>query len=164
MSDIRIINVTNLDGIWADWLLKPDGSLDESEELVNIVKVALLTDALATLDDVLPDPDSDDRRGWWGDLDAVPLWNGWPIGSSFGSYRARRSRQRKRAKARRSSAPRPTAASRFKPMITNRLCSAFDVVATRIGLERIDVLITVYRGPQQAIELQFQNLWTGIRT
>ena len=66
MSDIRIINVTNLEGVWADWLLLPNGSLDESEELANQVKVALLTHALASEDDVLPDLDDDDRRGWIG--------------------------------------------------------------------------------------------------
>ena len=47
MSDIRVINVTNLEGIWADWLLKSNNTLDESEQLANVVKVALLTFALA---------------------------------------------------------------------------------------------------------------------
>ena len=59
MTDIRVINVSNLDGIWADWLLKPNNTLDESEELANIVKVALLTFALAAPDDILPDPELD---------------------------------------------------------------------------------------------------------
>ena len=81
MSEVRVVNVTDLRGIWADWLQNPDGSLDETEELVNIVKVALLTDALASPDDILPDPDATDRRGWWGDLDTETIWPGsWPIG------------------------------------------------------------------------------------
>ena len=56
MADIRVINIRDADGtgpdlegnivslhaIWMDWLLKPDDTLDETEELVNIVKVALL--------------------------------------------------------------------------------------------------------------------------
>ena len=28
MTDIRIINITDLNGIWTDLLLKPNGSLD----------------------------------------------------------------------------------------------------------------------------------------
>jgi len=83
MSDVRIINVTNLEGIWADWLLKPDATLDETEELVNIVKMALLTYALADVDDILPNPDSTDRCGWWGDFEAETIWDGWPIGAAL---------------------------------------------------------------------------------
>jgi phage gp46-like protein len=40
---------------------------------VNTVKLALLTDAIADPADILPDPDSNDRRGWWGDLDAETI-------------------------------------------------------------------------------------------
>ena len=76
MTDIRIVNVTNLKGIWADWLLLPTGMLDQSQELANAVKVALLTDAIADPADILPDPDATDRRGWWGDLDAETIWIG----------------------------------------------------------------------------------------
>jgi phage gp46-like protein len=85
MSDIRIINVSNLNGIWADWLLLPNGALDESQQLANIVKLALLTHALASTDDILPDPDSTDRRGWWA--------------ASCGCSSAPRSHRLRRAKA-----------------------------------------------------------------
>jgi phage gp46-like protein len=51
----------------------------------------------------------------------------------------------------------------LQPMIDNRICTAINVVATRVGLSRIDVMVTVYRGPLQEIQLQFQNLWTEIR-
>ena len=81
MTDIRIINHASLNGVWMDWLLQPNGLLDESMELATTVLVALGTDRLATDTDMLPDIDSTDRRGWWGDLDAETLWDGWQIGS-----------------------------------------------------------------------------------
>src|SRR4029077_13585412 len=83
MADIRIVSITDLEGIWADWLLKPDNMLDETEELVNIVKVALMTWGLAASDDIRPDPDSEDRCGWWGGFEAETIWDGWPIGAKL---------------------------------------------------------------------------------
>ena len=53
------------------------------KSLCNVIKVALLTFALADADDILPDPDSTDRCGWWGDLDAETIWDGWPIGAKI---------------------------------------------------------------------------------
>jgi phage gp46-like protein len=163
MTDVRIINVTNLEGIWADWLLKPDGTLDETEELANIVKVALLTWALAAPDDILPDPDSTDRCGWWGDLDAETIWDGWDIGAKIWLL--------KRAKITPAEARDGSTLVRaeqycraaLQPMIEKRICSYIEVEATRASIERINVLVKVYRGPELQIELRFQNLWDGIR-
>jgi phage gp46-like protein len=163
MTDIRIINRTSLAGIWADWLQLKSGDLDTSQELVNVVKVALLTDAIADPSDILPDPDSTDRRGWWGDLDAEVIWTGWPIGCKCWLL--------KRAKITPAEAREGSTLARaeayvrvaLQPMIDNRICSAIDVVVNRVGLSRIDVLVTVYRGPREEIQLQFQDLWTQIR-
>lgn len=164
MSDIRVINVTNLDGIWADWLLKPNGSLDESEELVNLVKVALLTFGLADTDDILPDPDSTDRCGWWGDLDAEIIWDGWPIGSKL--WLLSRAKILPAASKEGSTLVRAEQYCRvaLAPLIDNRICSYINVVATRADIQRINVAVTVFRGPLQQIELRFQNLWFDIGT
>jgi phage gp46-like protein len=164
MTDIRVINVTNLSGIWADWLQLPNNRLDESEELVNIAKVALLTDSLADLDDVLPDLDSTDRRGWWGDLDAETIWNGWPIGCKLWLL----SRAKITPAEAREGSTLARAASycrvALQPMIDQRLCSRIDVTASRVDVQRINVLVVIYRGPLQLIQLQFQNLWFDIGT
>ena len=162
MADIRVINITSLDGIWADWFLKPSGMLDETEELCNIVKVALLTFGLADADDILPDPDSSDRCGWWGDLDAEDIWDGWAIGAKI--WLLSRSKITP-AQAREGSTL--TRAEQYcrialNPLIEKRICSTFDVVATRGSLERINVSIKLYRGPVLQIELRFQNLWDEI--
>ena len=163
MTDIRIINHTNLAGVWTDWLLLKNGILDTTEELVNVVKVALLTDSLSDIEEILPDPDSTDRRGWWGDLDAETIWTGWPIGCKCWLL--------KRAKINPAEASEGSTLVRaetyvrqaLQPMIDQMICTAIDVSVTRIGKERIDVLVTVYRGPQADIQLQFQNLWTDMR-
>jgi len=164
MADVRIINVTNLAGIWADWLLKPPGVLDESEELANIVKVALLTFGLASLDDTLPDPDSSDRMGWWGDLDAESIWDGWPIGAKIWLLsRASITSAEARQGATVALAEQWTRMA-LQPMIEKRICTAIDVVAARTKIGEIDVTVKVYRGPELNIELRFQNLWDEIRS
>jgi phage gp46-like protein len=163
MTDIRVINVTNLAGIWADWLLLPNNTLDETQELVNIVKVALLSFALADVDDILPDPDSTDRCGWWGDLDAETIWDGWPIGAKIWLL--------SRAKITPAEAKEGSTLARaeqycrvaLQPLIDKRICSQIDVEATRGSIERINVMVRVYRGPQLMVELRFQNLWDTIR-
>jgi phage gp46-like protein len=163
MTDIRVINVTNLEGIWADWLLKPDNTLDESQELANIVKVALLTFALADTDDVLPDPDSTDRCGWWGDLDATTIWGGWPIGAKIWLLSRAKITPAEASEGATLARAEQYCRAALRPMITNQLCSRIDVTAMRNGVEQIDVWIKIYRGPLLQIELRFQNLWDGIR-
>jgi phage gp46-like protein len=163
MTDVRVINVTNLAGIWADWLLMPNGALDETEELVNVVKVALLTWGLALPDDILPDPDSTDRCGWWGDLDAETIWDGWDVGSKIWLL--------KRAKITPAEAREGATMARaeqycrvaLQPLINKRICTRIEVTAMRRSTERIDVLVQLYRGSQLRIELRFQNLWDEIR-
>src|ERR1700676_756555 len=81
MPDVRLIVVETPDVVTFDWLQKPTGEIDETEQFASAVLVALNTDALADPSEVLPDPRDDNRRGWWGDLDAEKIWGGWPIGS-----------------------------------------------------------------------------------
>jgi len=58
---------------WDDDLAEGDiqfdnGDLVREPGLETAVLMSLYTDRLADIDDVLPDSQSDDRRGWWGDL------------------------------------------------------------------------------------------------
>jgi len=161
MTDVRIVSLATLERTVADWLLLSDGSLDETQELATLVKVALMTDARAAATDILPDPDSTDLRGWWGDLDAEQIWNGWPIGtknwillrnpitdpnSLEGDTVGRAENYTREA---------------LLPLIQQRYCSRIDVVAARVDLERINVLVRLYRGPLPEIALQFQDLWNA---
>ena len=47
----------------------------------------------------------------------------------------------------------------IQPFVDRKICSGFDVWATRVGKQRIDALIRIYRGPQREIELRYQVLW-----
>ena len=86
MPDIRLVQNSAAFPAYSipiDWLLLSDGTLDDTQALCTAVVVALGTDALAGPEDILPNPDSNDRAGWWGDMDAAELFNGWPIGTKL---------------------------------------------------------------------------------
>jgi phage gp46-like protein len=145
-----------------DWLLLGNGTLDDSEALATAVMVALGTDRLAERDDTLPDPDSTDRRGWWGDLDTELIWGGWPIGTRL--WLIKRDKITGAAAARGSTLTRINGYIReaIQPFIDQRIASRMDVRVERVGRERVQALIKLYRGPQLAVDLRYQVLWAGI--
>jgi len=70
---------------WDDILLEADflyegGDLLSDQGITSAVIISWFTDGQAAPDDILPDPNSTDRRGWWGDL-ASPEVEGDRIGS-----------------------------------------------------------------------------------
>jgi len=143
-----------------DWRLLLSGTLDDTRALATAVIVALGTNALASDTEILPDPDSSDRQGWWGDTDAPNIWPGsWPVGSKLWLLR--------RAKINPPNAKEGATLQRvidycrqaLQPLVDNRICSTFTVTAERTGLEAIMSYITIYRGPQPVISLQYQILW-----
>jgi phage gp46-like protein len=163
MSDVRIVSSASLRGTVADWLLLPTGNLDESAELANYAKVALMTDALADNDEVLPDPDSTDRHGWWGDMDAGTIWQGWPIGTK--NWLLTRAKIADLYAWEGDTVVRAENYTRdaLQPLINYKICSAINVQAQRVGRDRIDVAVTIYRGPQIAIQLIFQDMWSAFQ-
>jgi phage gp46-like protein len=165
MPDVRLVQ----EGVFpyqtdvsVDWMLFDDGTLDERQALATAVIVALGTDRLAATTDLLPDPDSNDRRGWWGDLDADVIWNGWPIGCRLWLLH--------REKITGPGAQQGSTLTRIKfyiqealqPFIDLRIASSMQVAVARVDTQRIQALIRLYRGPKTAIELQYQILWQGI--
>lgn len=161
VPDIRLVQNNQFPkySVTMDWELRADGTLDDSKALATAVIVALGTNSLADESDVLPDPDSSDRQGWWGDLDADLIWDGWPIGSKLwllsrtkitppnaliGSTLAKVDSYIRDA---------------IQPFVDRRICTSFDVWVTRVSEQRIDALIRIYRGPQREIELNYQILW-----
>jgi phage gp46-like protein len=164
MPDIRLVQDTRWPrySVSVDWSLLSDGTLDDTQALASAVIVALGTDRLALPDDILPDPDSTDRAGWWGDLDAAELFDGWPIGTRLWLL--------KRAKIVGPEDPEGATVARveeyiseaIQPFVDLRIASAFDVEATRVGVERVDALVVIYRGPKTPVELRFQMLWQEI--
>lgn len=167
MPDIRLVQNSAAFPAYSipiDWSLLSDGTLDDSQALASAVIVALGTDRLANPDDILPDPDSTDRAGWWGDLDAAELFDGWPIGARLWLL--------KRSKIVGPEDPEGATVARveeyireaIQPFVDLRIVSAFDVEASRVGVERIDAYVVLYRGPKTPVELRFQILWNEIES
>jgi phage gp46-like protein len=158
-TDVRLKQTFDPAGVFMDFVLKSDGTLDETEELATAVRVALGTDALVGPEDVLPDPDSTDRRGWWGDMDADLVWDGWPIGCKNWLLTRAKITDVTDSEGDTLERARIYTLEAIKPMIDRRVASRVSVVAERTELERIDVHATIFRGPKFEIDLRYQLLW-----
>lgn len=80
--DIRTVWNADIDALHGDWLIDPPDLADDAD-LQTAVLISLFSDRLAALDDTLPDPSANDRRGWWGDTGTDPPEN---IGSKLWLY------------------------------------------------------------------------------
>jgi phage gp46-like protein len=165
MTDFRLVAI-NLNDLYGtnlrfDWATLASGVVDESMELASAVLIALNTDATADDSDVLPDPRSTDRRGWWGDENAKSIWDGWPIGSRLWLL--------KRAKIIGYGSKEGATVNRVRGYLTeclqlfvdNGICSNFsiDSIIVDAGAKRISTTFTMFRGPKSAIKLSYQPLW-----
>lgn len=165
MTDIRLKQVvTDLPvvAVSFEWLLTPVGTFDTTNELATAVTVALGTDRLADPDDILPGFDETDRRGWWGDLDAEFLYDGWPIGSRLwllARHKITGSAARQGSSVARA---REYVLEALQPLVDRKICTSVDVTASRVGTDRIDVEVILYRGPEPALALRYSSLWDEI--
>src|SRR5262245_55929693 len=151
------MNVITDPSMTLDWLTTP---VDESGagELVDAVLVALGTDRLAELDDELPGLDDDNRRGWWRDLDADLIHGGWPIGSRIWLFA--------RTKITGPGARQGATVARvenyvreaLQPFVDKGIATRLQVQAVRTEVERIDCLVTLFRGPVQLVDLHYAVL------
>lgn len=159
MTDVRIVQTIADFDITLDWLLRGDGSLDDTDDLATAVIAALGTDRRADEADVLPDPDDTDRRGWWGDTDGEDIWGGWPIGSrlwllnraKITDIGARDGALVARVEAYLNEA--------MQPFVTHSIASGVSVSAERNGLGRIDAFVTLHRDQSRSLSLRFDSLW-----
>jgi phage gp46-like protein len=158
--DIQLVGVSSPDVIMLDWLQGPiTGQIVDGPSLQAAVFVALLSDAIAAPSDVLPDPNSDDLRGWWGDLDAQEIWGAWPLGSKLWLLtRTSIVDQNARAGATITRVQKYLAAA-LQPFVDNKICSKFTVTARQTNIQTIISHVKIYRGPKSAIALEFQALW-----
>lgn len=159
MTDARLIEEASLEGVTMDLLLLDTGMLDEREELATAVRVALGTDSTADKNDVLPDPDSTDRRGWWGDLDAEDIWGGWPIGCKNWLLTRAKITDVPSVEGSTVHRARQYTLDALRPFVERRIASNANAEAVRVGLQRIDVVAQLFRGPELEIDLNYQVLW-----
>jgi phage gp46-like protein len=161
--DIRLVQSANFPrSIAIDWSLLNDGSLDDTQALATAVIAALGTNRLALPSDVLPDPDSTDYQGWWGDLDAEEIWNGWPIGSRLWLLKRSKITGTEAFGGATVTLVEQYIREALQPFIDLKIASQMDVRAARVGLERIDARVRLYRGPELAVDLMYQVLWDEI--
>jgi phage gp46-like protein len=161
LSDIRIIQYKDFprEAVGLDWLLKPNGGLDETQALATAVILAFGTWRRAETTDILPDLNSDDRMGWWGDMDAAEIWDGWPIGSRFWLMRRDKIVGPEALQGSTIARAESYAYEALQPFVDKRIASRVHAVASRRGLHTIVVDVTIYRGPDEPIELRFEGLW-----
>ncbi|HEV8503727.1 MAG TPA: phage GP46 family protein [Casimicrobiaceae bacterium] len=165
MSDIRYLQQLDFPAyaVTLNWLMTDQNLIADGYDLQTAVIIALGTDALAPASEDLPDPDSTDRRGWWADMDAEEIWGGWPVGSLLWLL--------KRAKIVGATAEKGSTLSRadgwtrdaMRPFVDNKIASRIDVLAEKTDIDRIDVGVTIYRGPEPTIELRYADLWDDLR-
>jgi phage gp46-like protein len=142
-----------------DWQLLVDGTLDDTQALATAVVVALGTDGLADIDDELPDPDSTDRAGWWGDYQAEQIWNGWPIGSKIWLLRRSAIRPVQSLRGATVSHVRMYLYQAIQPFVDLRIISRFDGLVERVDTQRIDALVRLFKGPTPVIDMRYSLLW-----
>ena len=143
------------------WLVAPvDDSGDG--ELADAVAVALGTDRLADASDELPDPNDDNRRGWWGDLDAARLFGGWPIGCRL--WLLVREKITGPAARRGATVGRIEAYIReaMQPFLDARIATRMTIDIQRGALDQISATVTLYRGQQTLVDLRYAALWDKI--
>ena len=141
-----------------DWMFGPVAGDSQDHRLANLVIIALNTDRRAVPDDVLPDRNSTDRRGWWADTDAAAIWGGWPIGTRLwllrraklpGGTREGLTIERARRYIREA----------IDPIVANKIATSYDLKLNQVGAEHISGRLVVVRGPKSAIALEWQDLW-----
>lgn len=167
MTDIRLAPKGAAPGdpfqaVSLDLLMTPAGQFDTSDELATAVTVALMTDALAGPDDTLPDSRDPNRRGWWGDLDAQTIWDGWPIGSKLWLLARTTITWTAARKGATTEQVRVYILEALQPFIDRKIATRIDVVPVRVGIEQISASITLYRGDEILLSLTFADLWRGI--
>ena len=159
MSDVQIAQSVETYDWSLDWLLKPNGTLADGDQLASAVWVALFTDRRADASDMLPDPSDDDRRGWWGDTDAETIRGGWPIGSRLWLLTREKITGPGAKGGALAARIQAYAYEALKPFVQIGLASRVQATAERNGLQRIELVANLYRDNGRAVSLRFQTLW-----
>ena len=155
----NIVVDISIDTIFNPPLDVPDSDLALARSLL----IALNTDALAQPDDILPNNQDTDRRGWWGSYQADTLYNAWPIGTRL--WLLSRSALTDAGAKQGSTLEliRRYLDETLAPYVTAKICSGYDITVTQTGRESVSGTIVMYRGSQSNIALEFSDLWAPYR-
>ena len=144
-------------------MFTPIAGADSDVALARAVMVALNTDRLANADAPLPGLNDSNRRGWWGDLDAATIWDGWPIGTRLWLLTRSKITDQNAAQGSTIATAQSYITEALQPFVDEKFCSSFTVELSLLngpsGPYGITGTITLYRGPKSAVALAYQDLW-----
>lgn len=142
--------VLDWDGSYTLRQVLQGGFLESGDDLATSVYISLFTDRLADASDAIPDG-SNDRRGWWGDLDQAV-----PIGSRL--WLLDRSKLTpdvaKRAK--------DYINESLKWMIDDKVVAAVTVTTTIVAPNMLSVLIVLQQSSGATRAIAFQWAWNQL--
>lgn len=139
-------DVTNIRG---DWQVS-GAALASGDDLTTAVLISLFTDRRANDDDTLPDA-SNDRRGWWGDLDQDV-----PIGSRLWLL------SRSKLAPSVALAAKGYIAEALRWLIDDGVAAAVDVVTSIVMPNRLNAVVTITRATGTKQSLQFNWAWNAL--
>lgn len=155
-KDIRIV--------WDANLMKGDFSfnsllqdLESDEGIESAVVISVFTDRRAEIDDILPDPDNPDLRGWWGDL-ASPEVEGDQIGSRNWLF------SREKTLASVLVRMKQYTEEALSWMIEDGVAVRVDVTTERIGpvgSDRLILSVSIYKVDGTKIALKYNAQWNA---
>ena len=127
--------------------------LGGDDDLTTAVIISLFTWRRARPDDVLPDFIGD-RKGWFGDKLADV--DGDQIGSRLWLLAREKITTETIARAR------EYCVEALQWLVVDKVASRVDVEIERNGMDRIDIVVTVYRLDGTARDLRFADAWEGL--
>lgn len=153
-KDIRIVWDLNLMG--GDFFFDTDTQdLESDEGIETAVVISLFTDRRAEEDNILPDPNNPDRRGWWGDL-ASPEVEGDQIGSRLWLLGREKTEEGVLVKVKK------YAEEALQWMIEDDVVVKVDIITERlgqIGTDKLALLVRIYRVDGTEVAFKYEAQW-----
>jgi len=131
--------------------------LESDEGLETAVIISLFTDRRAKTDDILPDSNNPDRRGWWGDL-ASPDIEGDQIGSRLWLLNREKTLNNVLVKAKQ------YAEEALQWMVDDGAAAKIEVETERQGIPGMDILALkgkIYSPEGIVVPFQYELQWTA---
>lgn len=132
-----------------DWTLVGP-ALASGNDLASAVLISLLTDRQAAVDDEIPDG-TDDRRGWWGDIEADAL-----LGSRL--WLLTRSKQADQTLQR----AYDYIVEALQWLITDDAVARFDITVWWTKASQLAATVVANRRDGTTVAVAYQSLWKAI--
>lgn len=116
--------------------------------LETAILIMLFSDKRASVDDVLPDNSSNDKRGWWGDM----LFEE-NIGSKLWLLSREKTLQTLNAKLE------EYTLEALQPLIKEKIAKSITATVTRIGSHQYKTQVKIYRSTDQDISFTYFYNW-----